>query len=110
MPEFTVKNCFGQDMVYDTETGIENYGVFIPMILQYLECESITELELLDNSTENDEEGWLEPEDFVMLGKAENCSVPGFSIGELRFGTWRGRKVVLECNASPVAVLAKKCA
>jgi len=51
---------------------------------------------------------WEEPEGFETLIYMGDVRTPGLSVGCISFGTWKGRRIIMEQNASPFAVYCKR--
>ncbi len=43
-----------------------------------------------------------------MVLQFSSAFTPGFSVGQIEFGVYGGRKIILEYNASPLIVYWKK--
>jgi hypothetical protein len=83
-----------------------NYGQYYHGILAYLHA-TYEEAELIDPSDDGDE-CWELPKDFVVLYEVEDAETAHFSIGQLWFGTVNGKPVVACQNASPIGYYRKK--
>ena len=55
-----------------------------------------------------DNELWDIPDGFQELISMDNVLIPGMSIGWVAFGNYKGKKLIMECNASPYQVYWKE--
>jgi hypothetical protein len=57
-----------------------------------------------DSAGYNEEEMWTIPKEFEEVLVIDNLHSPTFSWGYVVFGTYKGIKVIIEQNASPILV------
>ena len=82
-----------------------NYGGYYEVILAFLHATPDT-LELIDPSDDGDEM-WELPGDFVVQFEITDAETLRFSIGHLWFGSINGIPHVAEQNASPIGYYRK---
>lgn len=83
----------------------ENYGAYYEFILAFLHADAET-VELIDPSDDGDEM-WELPNEFVIQFELNDVNTSNFSIGQLWFGSLNGIPHVAEQNASPIGYYRK---
>jgi len=89
-----------------------NSPEYMGFITSFLNCtieEIDTEFDLFEDSEEYDpEEMYLIPSEFETLIEIDHLHSPTFSWGYVVFGIYKGTRVVIEQNASPLAIYFKR--
>jgi len=88
-----------------------NSPEYMGFITSFLNCaieEVDTDFDLFKNSKEYDpEEMYLIPSELEVLLEIDHLYSPDFSWGHIVFGIYEGTRVVIEQNASPLAIYFK---
>jgi hypothetical protein len=85
----------------------ESYGIFVGMFCAYLGVD--TPEEIIEYCTTDDgDEVWTLPPQFIVVGEVDKASTADFAIGKLWFGVMDAKPCIAEQNASPIVFYVAK--